>query len=288
MIHMVVCRRKETVGIFLPSLPSLPQIMSSKESSGMPTLSSGAWEELAKDKSTPTGTRAECWEAWALSQQLGCADILLRVNHPKRDGCGPPDHILCSWTEGWVGISAQAQSLFCVRGQAWGHLVTCPSPQRHTASQEGACVSCALVDRSGYWPGVRGQALEPRTMVDPGQSLHPCLALEAVPVPPPPGEPEHPGTPRGPDSQRTPQGSPPAHRRSPTPFSGAVAAPWLSALLLLTEGFPSSRDAAGCFLRARLHGAEPRAIKGRAVEFLIGVNAWGPGGREAHVRAAPG
>lgn len=62
VIHMVVCRRKETVSIFLPSLPSLPQIVSSKESSGRPTLSSGAWEELAKDKSTPTGTRAECWE----------------------------------------------------------------------------------------------------------------------------------------------------------------------------------------------------------------------------------
>lgn len=134
-------------------------------------------------------------------------------------------------------------------------------------------MSCALFDRSGYWPGVRGHALEPWTMVDPGQSLHPCLALEAVPVPPPPGEPEHTRTPRGPRSQRTPQGSPPAHRRSPTPFSGAVAVPWLSALLLLTGGFPSSRDAAGCFLRARLHGAEPRAIKGRAVKFLIGVNA---------------
>ena len=56
---------------------------------------------------------------------------------------------------------------------------------------------CALFDRPGYWPGVRGHALEPRTTVDPGQSLHPCLALEAMPDPLPPGEPVHRGPPRG-------------------------------------------------------------------------------------------
>ena len=60
--HGCVLKKGNSVSIFLPSLPSLPQIMSSKESSGMPTVSSGAREEPAKDKSTPTGTRAECWE----------------------------------------------------------------------------------------------------------------------------------------------------------------------------------------------------------------------------------
>lgn len=138
---------------------------------------------------------------------------------------------------------------------------------------------CALFDRSGYWPGVRGHALEPRTMVDPGQSLHPCLALEAVPDPLPPGEPEHTRTPRGTRSQRTPQGNPPAHRRSPTPFSGLLLFPGYPHSYFSQGGFPSSREAAGCFIRARLHGAEPRAIKGRAVKFLIGVNCLGPRGQ---------
>lgn len=130
---------------------------------------------------------------------------------------------------------------------------------------------CALFDRSGYWPGVRGHALEPQTMVDPGQSLHPCLALEAVPDPLPPGEPEHTRTPRGTRSQRTPQGNPPAHRRSPTPFSGAVAVPWLSALLLLTGGVPILQRSCRVFYKSQTSWCRTQGHKREGSE----ISYWG-------------
>lgn len=46
MGHVAMCRRKETVGIFLTSVPNSPQILSSKGSSGVSSVASGAQEEL--------------------------------------------------------------------------------------------------------------------------------------------------------------------------------------------------------------------------------------------------
>ena len=181
--------------------------------------------------------RAECWE------DPGSAEIVLRTNCLMRELCCPVDHILRSWTEGWVG------PILC-KGPRPGTLSNRPESPEALASQEGAWVN--LFDQPGDWPGVRARALEPwgisRSCPEPVPQ--PCPGGRAGPTAP--GEP----------ILRGPPGKPTVHRRRP-PSSRGVAAPDhpCSPFSQLGSCPPASGEAAGCLIKARFHGPECRTIK---------------------------
>lgn len=70
-IHMAMCRRKETVGIFLTSVPNSPQILSSKGSSGVSSVASGAQEELTTTNGHQLGQGLSAGKSRA-QQKLFC------------------------------------------------------------------------------------------------------------------------------------------------------------------------------------------------------------------------
>lgn len=137
-----------------------------------------------------------------------------------------------------------------MKGPRLGTLSDRPESPEPLASQEGAWVN--LLDQPADWPGVRVHAPEPWGISRSGP--------EPVPQPCPGGH-ARPTAPRGTHSQRTPREAHWGTGGGPAPWGVAAPDHPCSPFSQLGSCPPASGEAAGCFIRARFHGAERRTIK---------------------------